>query len=47
MNKAIAEDIKRENLEKERKMARFEPEEYQCFSNRGNEPVKKTEKAQN
>ena len=43
----IAEDIQGENLEKERKMARSEPEEYQCFSNRGNEPVKKTEKVQN
>ena len=28
-------------------MARTEPEEYQCFSNRGNEPVKKTDKAEN
>lgn len=43
----IAEDIQRDNLEKERKMARTEPEEYQCFSNRGNEPIKKTEEAEN
>ena len=28
-------------------MARTEPEEYQCCSNRGNEPVKKPEKAEN
>ena len=43
----ITEDIQRDNLEKERKMARTEPEEYQSFSNRGNEPVKKTDKAEN
>ena len=42
----IAEIIQRENLEKERKMARTEPEECQHFTNRGNEPLKKTEKAQ-
>lgn len=42
----IAELIQRENEEKERNIGRTEPEECQHFSGRGNEPIKKTKKAQ-